>query len=111
MFSNVIFHFGYSFEQMMEYMKLESVPAYEWLIDKHPSHWCRGFFDINIKCDMLCNNMCEAFNSAILVARDKSIITLLEMIRNYLMNRMTRKRGEVAKWKHPVGPKIFKYLE
>ena len=111
MFNSVLFHFGYSFEQMIEYLKLESVLAYEWLIDKHPSYWSRAFFDINIKCDMLYNNMCEAFNSAILLAHDKPIITLLEIRRNYLMNRMTRKRGKVAKWKHPVGPKIFKYLE
>ncbi|KAK1591707.1 hypothetical protein Q3G72_012074 [Acer saccharum] len=36
---------------------------------------------------MLCNNMCEAFNKAILQARDKPVITLMEMIRNYLMKR------------------------
>ena len=60
---------------------------------------------------MLCNNMCEAFNYAIIKARDKPIITLLEMIRNYLMNMLTRKRQEIHKWTHPVGPKVFKQME
>ena len=60
---------------------------------------------------MLCNNYCEGFNSAILEARDKPIITLLEMIRNYLMKRMAKKRVQVEKWHHPVGPKVFKFME
>ena len=70
------------------------------------------YHEFNIEVDMknpkLKVNMREAFNNAILVAQDKQIITLLEMIKNYLMKRMTRKIGKVAKWKHPMGSKIFK---
>ena len=60
---------------------------------------------------MVCNNMCKTFNFAIISARDKLIITLLEMIRNYLMKRLIRKRKDVSKWTHLVGPKVFKFMK
>ena len=60
---------------------------------------------------MLCNNMRKAFNSAIMQAREKPIITLLEMIHTYMMKRLTRKRAEIEKWKHLVGPKVYRYVE
>ncbi|KAL5567071.1 hypothetical protein UlMin_030235 [Ulmus minor] len=44
-------------------------------------------------------------------ARAKPIITLLEMIRNYMMKRLSKKRAEIEKWKHHVGPNVFKYVE
>ena len=95
----------------METMKLDSIDAYNWLAEKHPTHWSRAFFKFYPKCDMICNNMCEAFNFAIISAWDKPIITLLEMVRNYLMKRLTWKREEVSKWTHHVGPKVFKFME
>ncbi|KAL5559251.1 hypothetical protein UlMin_035462 [Ulmus minor] len=100
-----------SFRQEMEKMKVDSPSAFEWLAAKDPSHWSRAFLREGAKCDMLCNNMCEAFNSAIVQARDKPIITLLEMVRTYMMKRLTRKRAEIEKWKHPVGPKVYRYVE
>ena len=70
-----------------------------------------AYFKDTTLCDMLCNNMCEAFNKAILQARDKPMITLMEMIRNYLMKRLVRKRAEVEKWNHDIGPNVFKVVE
>ncbi|KAK2656206.1 hypothetical protein Ddye_009258 [Dipteronia dyeriana] len=60
---------------------------------------------------MLCNNMCEAFNSAILNARDKPVISMMEMIMNCLMKRLIRKRAELERWKHKISPKVFKLVE
>ncbi|KAK3206724.1 hypothetical protein Dsin_020770 [Dipteronia sinensis] len=78
-------------------MKTESLPSYNWFVGKDAKHWSRAFFkDIGL-CDMLCNNMCEAFNAAILAARDKPIITMMEMIRNYMMTRPARKMAELEK--------------
>ena len=74
------FFFFYSFHEEMEKIKLESPTAFEWLSEKNPTHWCTAFLREETKCDMICNNMCEAFNSAIMQAHDKPIITLLEMI-------------------------------
>ncbi|KAI9178238.1 hypothetical protein LWI28_024235 [Acer negundo] len=81
------------FTQMMERMRSESETTCKWLANKDPKHWSRAFFEDTALCDMLCNNICEAFNAAILKARDKPVITLMEIIRNYLM----RKRSEVEK--------------
>ncbi|KAK3198229.1 hypothetical protein Dsin_021644 [Dipteronia sinensis] len=95
----------------MERMRSESVVAYEWLVNKDPHHWSRAYFKDIVVCVMLCNNMCEAFNKAILQARDKPVITLMEMIRNYLMNRLVKKRVELEKWKHDIGPNVFRGKE
>ncbi|TXG49115.1 hypothetical protein EZV62_024990 [Acer yangbiense] len=99
------------FAQCMERMRSESVAAYEWLTDKDPHHWSRAYFKDTAVCDMLCNNMCEAFNKAILQARDKLVITHMEMIRNYLMKRLVKKRAELEKWTHDIGPNVFRIVE
>ena len=91
-------------------MKAESLPAYNWLAGKNVKHWSRAFFKDTALCDMVCNNMCEAFNAAILAARDKPIITMMEMIRNYLMTRLVKKRAELEKWSYEIGPKVFRFV-
>ncbi|KAK3224984.1 hypothetical protein Dsin_004846 [Dipteronia sinensis] len=77
------------FTQMMERIRSESEAAYQWLADKDPKHWSKAFFKDTSLCDMLCNNMCEAYNAAILKAHNKPMITLMEMIMNYFMKRAT----------------------
>ncbi|KAK0586347.1 hypothetical protein LWI29_005364 [Acer saccharum] len=99
------------FAQATEKMRSESVATYEWLVEKDHVHWSRAYFKDTAVCDMLLHNMCEAFNKAILKARDKPVITLIEMIRNYLMKRLVRKRAEVEKWNHDIGPNVFKVVE
>ncbi|KAK2645924.1 hypothetical protein Ddye_021119 [Dipteronia dyeriana] len=73
------------FTQFMDKLRIESEATYQWLADKDPLHWLRAFFKETALCGMLCNNICEAFNSVMLQARDKPVITLIEMIRVYLM--------------------------
>ncbi|KAK3230938.1 hypothetical protein Dsin_002819 [Dipteronia sinensis] len=99
------------FNQWMKKMKTESPPTYNWLVGKDVKHWPRAFFKDTALCDILCNNMCEAFNVAILTARDKPIITMMEMIRNYLMTRLVRKMAKLEKWSHEIGPKVFRFVE
>ncbi|KAK3224980.1 hypothetical protein Dsin_004842 [Dipteronia sinensis] len=53
----------------------------------------------------------QAFNKAILQARDKPVITLMEMIINYLMKRLIKKMAEVEKWKHDIWPNVFRVIE
>ncbi|KAL0411006.1 UNVERIFIED_CONTAM: hypothetical protein Slati_3690300 [Sesamum latifolium] len=50
--------------------------ASEWLEKINPEHWVRAFFPVHSKSDILVNNLCESFNSYILEARDKPIITI-----------------------------------
>ncbi|KAK4853013.1 hypothetical protein QYF36_002305 [Acer negundo] len=39
------------------------------------------------------------------------MLTLMEMIRNYLMKRLVRKRVGLERWKHEIGPKVFKFVK
>ncbi|KAK3185127.1 hypothetical protein Dsin_032413 [Dipteronia sinensis] len=99
------------FTQFIERLRIESEAAYLWLADKDHLHWSRAFFKDTALCDMLRNNMCEAFNSVILQARDKPVIMLIEMIRIYLNKRLVTKRAASEKSNHQIGPKVMKFVE
>ncbi|KAM6599154.1 hypothetical protein CsatA_018763 [Cannabis sativa] len=58
---------------------------------------------------MLLNNICES-NKAIIDARDKPIITLLESIRHWLMCRFTKKRESLPRWRHTIHNNIIKII-
>ena len=64
-----------------------------------------------VKCDMICNNLCEAFNRAILDAREKPIIEMLEWIRCYLMRRMLIRREWIKKFNGQLLPNIYAKME
>ncbi|GKD53702.1 calcium/proton exchanger, partial [Tanacetum coccineum] len=105
--------------------------AYDYLVQRNPNSWSRSFFDLNSKCASFENGIVESFNRAILVQRTKPIITMLEDIRLYIMQRpvqmkiisinledkitpFTRKRLEVMKKKQrlwTVVPSGFQELE
>lgn len=62
-------------------------------VEKIPQkHWTISYQSGIEKCDMLLNNFCQSSNAAIISAREKSIITILEKIRMYIMNEMYFKR-------------------
>ena len=60
---------------------------------------------------MLLNNLCESFNSKIIDARDKSILTMCEMIRRYLIKRIPRNRYTMLKKFGPICLRIQDKLE
>ena len=99
------------FKRRMQELKDQVEKAYEWLLKRPASQWSKSHYRDFVKCDMLLNNLCESFNSAILPARDKPIITLLERIRFWLMRRFATKRNEVHKWVNEVGNKIMDIME
>ncbi|CAL8996822.1 unnamed protein product [Prunus brigantina] len=99
------------FHAEMTKMLQLSKPAHDWLIEKDPRHWSRAYFKSDSKCDMLMNNLCEAFNRSIMDARDKPILTMLERIRLYIMLLMAGRRVLCEKWHGQVGPRIRKILE
>lgn len=45
--------------------------AYDWLIKVGTKLWRKHTFSYYTKCDVLMNNLCDAFNSTILCAREK----------------------------------------
>ncbi|KAL8470316.1 hypothetical protein ACS0TY_032966 [Phlomoides rotata] len=96
----------------MEEMKVLNEQAWEWFQNKPPNQWSKAYFSEKAKCDILLNNVCESFNSNILAARDKAIITMLEWIREYLVKRLVKNRDKAeTKWKGKLCPRISKILE
>ena len=101
------------FESEMELIKNEDQNAYDWLMEKGPHHWARSHFRTTPKCEILLNNLCESFNGtrAVLMARQKPILSLLERLRMYLLQRFSKQRLAADKWKGEIGPRIYKILE
>ena len=99
------------FDRRMVEIKEVNVAAYNWLVAKPPTEWTKAYFSEGVKCDVLLNNLCESFNNAITDARDKSILTLLEKLRYWLMCRFQKKRERVTRWNEPVGKNIRKIIE
>ncbi|XP_022875710.1 uncharacterized protein LOC111394175 [Olea europaea var. sylvestris] len=82
----------------MNELKDISEEAYNWFLEKPPSQWTRSHFEEHSRCDILLNNLCEAFNSSIVVARDRPIISMLEKIRHQQMIRMNAKREAAERY-------------
>lgn len=99
------------FKRKMNELKEVDDKAFQWLMNKPPTQWSKSHFRESVKCDMLLNNLCEGFNSAILGARDKPVITLLESIRFWLMCRFRTNREAVKKWTQPIDKRIFSIIE
>ncbi|XP_062112502.1 uncharacterized protein LOC133823668 [Humulus lupulus] len=71
------------FKRKMQAIKDVNPHAYAWLAGKLPNQWTKSHFQETVKCDMLVNNLCESFSAAIMIARDKPIVTLLEKVRRF----------------------------
>ncbi|XP_058783754.1 uncharacterized protein LOC131658483 [Vicia villosa] len=100
-----------AWEKKMSELKQLDQKAWEWLMGVPTRGWCKHAFSFYPKCDVLMNNISESFNSTILVARDKPILTMCEWIRNYLMNRMAISVSKLDKWQHNVMPIPRKRLD
>lgn len=80
-------------EKILQLMELNE-QAYEWLVAVPKRSQCKHAFSHYPKCDIHMNNLSETFNSTILVVRDKSIITMCEWIRTYLMRMFANLRDK-----------------
>jgi SWIM zinc finger len=78
-------------EKMLELKDL-SAEAYDYMASIPPSAWSRHAFDADCKSNMLLNNMCESFNAVLKPCRDKAVLTQMEWIRRYIMQRHYKKR-------------------
>ncbi|KAL0368349.1 UNVERIFIED_CONTAM: hypothetical protein Scaly_1053800 [Sesamum calycinum] len=101
------------FDRVMKEIGVLDVKALEWLSDKPHSKWSISHFKGYSKCDILLNNLCESFNSSILEAREKPILTMLEWIREYVMVKMQQNRDRAAKryGDKKICPKIKKIMD
>ena len=69
------------FERGMQYLKDLDEEAWKYLADIDPAQWIRSHFIPKALTDYIVNNLSESFNSMILKARDKPILSTLEWIR------------------------------
>ncbi|KAK8676276.1 hypothetical protein V6N13_034327 [Hibiscus sabdariffa] len=93
--------------------KLEKLgpTSIEDLLQNPVQHWAKAYFSATPTCDVVDNNMTEAFNAWILDARCKPIISLLEDIRVMVMSRLHVKRTWASKWRTNISPKALEKLE
>jgi transposase-like protein len=101
-----------AFEREMMAIKAISEEAFNYLCEIDPRHWTKAMFKGDSKCDTLVNNISEAFNSVIVVRRSKPVVSMLEDIRVYVMERWQKNREKIAKYADgEVLPNIKKRLE
>lgn len=79
----------------MKGMQALDQTAFDWFSDKPAKEWIVLHSEADVKCDMLLKDYCETFNSGILDAREKPILTMLECIREYLMS-ILQENGDMA---------------
>ncbi|GKD13620.1 hypothetical protein Tco_1198027 [Tanacetum coccineum] len=63
------------------------------------------------KCDLLINNICEAFNRQLVDGRDQLIITCLEYIIEYLMKMIVVVQKVIANTVGPLTPSVIKMFD
>jgi len=80
------------YEERMKLLEKECKAWHAYLLLAGKEMWTRSHFLTNRKFDLLCNNICEAWNKYILEARDKPVITLLEMIKKMMIIRFQTER-------------------
>ncbi|XP_017441060.1 uncharacterized protein LOC108346492 [Vigna angularis] len=95
-----------AWEREMLSIKEVNVDAYKYLIAIPPRYRFTGW----AVCDILNNNMSEAFNSVIVDARGKPIIIMLEEIRFYLLKRWATNIIKMCIMDFDICPKIIKKL-
>ncbi|XP_058733419.1 uncharacterized protein LOC131605035 [Vicia villosa] len=100
-----------AWERAMEHMKLLEPNAWKDMKAVPAACWSIAHFKTDTQCDLQVNNMCEAFNRAILEYRDKPIITLLEGIKHYLTLRISKQKDALGKHKGVISPNIQKVTE
>ncbi|XP_058742388.1 uncharacterized protein LOC131614867 [Vicia villosa] len=100
-----------SWERAMLKMKGMKETAWKEMVDVPATYWSRAHFNTYSKCDLQVNNMCEAFNRAILEYRDKPIITLLEGIKHYLTKRIAKMKDLMNTYSGDICPRIQMVLE
>ena len=95
------------FNAVMEEIKSLNPAAFLYLMEREPKTWSRAFFQVGLLCDSVENGNSESFNNVIADARKKPIITMLEDLRLYVMERMYKLRIQGESWSRlNVCPKI-----
>ncbi|MBA0777935.1 hypothetical protein Gotri_005882, partial [Gossypium trilobum] len=95
--------FPRQFEEVMSEMRSLSESTEAWLHGKDPKTWSIAHFSTRRKFDLLLNNNSEE-------ARDKSILTMLEIIKRKVMTRLVSMRKAAKKYPGHLCPRIQKKM-
>ncbi|GKA75691.1 hypothetical protein Tco_0782069, partial [Tanacetum coccineum] len=76
-----------------------------------PKTWCRAYFQKDRSCAAFENGISESYHSAIGSARTKHVITMLEEVRVYLMQRLFAMNQKAVNLNDIICPSIRKELE
>ncbi|KAK4345214.1 hypothetical protein RND71_035390 [Anisodus tanguticus] len=94
----------------LDYMKKLGENCLDKLLSYNQNRWSKLYFSFTIKCDRVDNNMAECFNSWILAAMHKSIITMFEETRVKIMKRIGQKSEFCSSGIRDVSPMAMKLL-
>ncbi|CAI9291251.1 unnamed protein product [Lactuca saligna] len=100
-----------AFRSYMREINAMSTHAYDHLMERDPKTWCKAFFELDRCCDAVENGISESFNAAIVGAKKKPIISMLEEVRVYVMERMYKQKGKGEKWNLDICPSIRRRIE
>ncbi|CAI9268545.1 unnamed protein product [Lactuca saligna] len=96
----------HAFKVVMKEIETLNPDAHQYLMEKDLKTWSRAFFQTGRCCDAVENGFSESFNAVIVDARKKPIITMLEEIRLYMMDRIYNMKLKGQQWGNHICPKI-----
>ncbi|CAI9293941.1 unnamed protein product [Lactuca saligna] len=99
------------FEATMNEIKSLESRAYDYLIERDSRCWSKAFFREGIDFDAVENGVSESFNSIVLDARRKPLITMLEDIRCWAMQRLWMQKQNGLSWDLDICPSIRREIE
>lgn len=85
--------------------------AHEWLLKVPPKYWARCFYGPRAKTNRMVNNLSESFKNAIKQVRDKPILSMMEGLRMYIIQRYVERAKFVTTFKSKICPSICKKLD
>ncbi|XP_072094106.1 uncharacterized protein [Arachis hypogaea] len=92
------------FNDAMAAVKRINKQAWEYLSKFEQEQWSRSRFSEWPKVDNLTSNNCESFNSTIVGLRGKSILTILEELRFYIMKTMATHKDSLMTYTGQITP-------
>ena len=95
----------------MEHLKSLDEKAWKHLVGVEPAQWTRPHFCPRALTDFLINKLSESFNSRIVKAKNKPILSMLEWIRVRLMSKMYIKKIGIEKYGGKLCPSVKDKLE
>ena len=90
----------------MQYLKTLDEEAWKYLADIDPTQWTRSQFSPKALTNCLVNNLSESFNSMIVKAKDRLILSMLKWIRIRFISELYIKRIGIAKYGDKLCPNI-----